>query len=81
MIRTTRKQREALFKIFQRDFPTWVSPGKRRSRMTNEIEAVPLIQYRKFRSTVVPYLGDDSCIMVPRWGMWLGIERDGYTHS
>jgi hypothetical protein len=80
MIRTTRAQREALFKIFQRDFPTWVSPGKRRSRSTGEIEAVPLIQYRKFRDTVVPYLGDD-CIMVPRWGMWLGIERNGYTHS
>lgn len=25
-------------------------------------------------------LGSD-CIMVPWCGMWLGIEKDGYTHS
>ncbi len=34
--------------------------------------------YRKFRRTVVH--GYD-CIMVPYYGMWLGIEKDGYTHS
>jgi hypothetical protein len=22
-----------------------------------------------------------DCIMVNAWGMWLGIETDGYTHS
>jgi len=34
--------------------------------------------YRAFRRTVVP--GRDY-VMVPFAGMWLGIERDGYTHS
>ena len=29
MIRTTRAQREALFRIFQRDFPGWITPTKR----------------------------------------------------
>lgn len=29
MIKTTRQQREALFKVFQRDFPGWISPTKR----------------------------------------------------
>lgn len=34
--------------------------------------------YRQFRQLVQP--GPD-CIMIPFAGMWLGIERDGYTHS
>jgi hypothetical protein len=81
MVRTTRAQREALFRIFQRDFPTWVSPGKRRSRTSYEIEPVATIQWRKFRKTVEPYVGDDTCVMVPRWGMWIGVESNGYTHT
>tara|TARA_R110002020_G_scaffold33678_2_gene102467 strand:- start:355 stop:531 length:177 start_codon:yes stop_codon:yes gene_type:complete len=34
--------------------------------------------YRKFRKNVQP--GWD-CVMIKWSGMWLGIERDGYTHS
>lgn len=29
MIKTTKAQREALFKVFQRDFPGWLTPTKR----------------------------------------------------
>jgi len=29
MVKTTRLQREALFKVFQRDFPRWLTPTKR----------------------------------------------------
>ena len=36
------------------------------------------IKYLHFRRTVKQ--GWD-CLMVPWAGMWLGIERDGYTHS
>jgi hypothetical protein len=38
-------------------------------------------QYRTLRRTVRPLVGGDGCVMVPLWGMWLGIEPDGYTHS
>ena len=34
--------------------------------------------YLAFRRTVVQGWG---CIMVPVFGMFLGIERDGHTHS
>ena len=34
--------------------------------------------YMKFRRTVEQ--GFD-CVMVPFCGIWLGIEKDGYTHS
>jgi len=79
MVKTTRAQREALFRVFQRDFPNWISPGKRRSKYTeNTIVPVPTIQWRRFRATVRPGPG---CIMLPWAGMWLGIEVDGYTHS
>lgn len=34
--------------------------------------------YRAFRRRIIP--GPD-CILLPWCGMWLGIEKDGYTHS
>lgn len=36
------------------------------------------LSYRQFRKTVA--YGYD-CLMVAWAGMWLGIEKDGYTHS
>ena len=81
MIILTRKQREALFKVFQRDFPSWITPFKRyRSGMQLGTDRVPSIQYRRFRKLVQPAFGGE-CVMLPWHGMWLGIERDGYTHS
>jgi hypothetical protein len=29
MVKTTRKQREAIFRVFLRDFPSWVTPTQR----------------------------------------------------
>jgi len=89
MVKTTRAQREALFKVFQRDFPNWVTVTTRHQGTyckhcgewsSKEIKKVPSLQYRAFRKKVMPAFGD-SCIMVPWKGMWLGIEVDGYTHS
>jgi hypothetical protein len=74
MIRTTRAQRVALFRVFQRDNASRISPGR------DEYGKCATDDYRAFLRTVRPYFGGE-CIMVPRWGMWLGIERDGYTHS
>jgi hypothetical protein len=34
--------------------------------------------YRQFRRRVQPAYG---CVIINLWGMWLGIEPDGYTHS
>ena len=58
MVKTTRKQREALLRIHRRG-----ADGR---------------TYREIRRAVLP--GHD-CIMLQWAGMWLGIERDGYTHS
>lgn len=89
MVKTTRAQREALFKVFQRDFPSWITVTKRREGTlcphcgewsNRAIVKVPSKQYRTFRKTVLPAFGD-TCIMLPWKGMWLGIETDGYTHS
>ena len=81
MVKTTRKQREALFKVFQRDFPNWVSPLRRRTHHTHTIVRVPSAQWRRFRQQVIPYCDGSGCVMLPWKGMWLGIETDGYTHS
>jgi len=35
--------------------------------------------YRQFRRRVTYSLAD--CWMIRLWGMWIGIESDGYTHS
>ena len=38
--------------------------------------------YREFRKKVVPELGGWGAVMIQvPGGMWLGIEKDGYTHS
>lgn len=39
------------------------------------------VPYRVFRKGVLPTVKNDDCVMVRFAGMWLGIERDGYTHS
>lgn len=39
-----------------------------------------LLSYREFRRQVVQVFYDD-CVMIEIPGMWLGIEKDGYTHS
>jgi hypothetical protein len=77
MVKTNRAQREALFRIFQRDFPGWITPTTRETK-TGNIVPVPSIQWRRFRNRVQPGPG---CIMIQWRNMWLGIEPDGYTHS
>ncbi|MBM87812.1 MAG: hypothetical protein CMQ41_05485 [Gammaproteobacteria bacterium] len=37
--------------------------------------------YREFLGSVQGMIGDRSCLMVPFYNTWLGIEPDGYTHS
>lgn len=81
MVILTRAQREALFRVFKRDFPNWVSPTSRTNHTTGEVVKVPSIQYRRFRAKVQPLFGGDGCVMLPWAGMWLGIEPDGHTHS
>jgi hypothetical protein len=43
-------------------------------------EIPPARTYLQFRRTA-EYSHLMDCLMVPFCGMWLGIERDGYTHS
>jgi hypothetical protein len=82
----TRAQRVALFKIFQRDFPSWTSPGRRHARECcpecgygGAVVRVPTKQWRAFRRRAFRAFGD--CVMINWAGMILGIETDGYTHS
>jgi hypothetical protein len=86
----TRQQREALFRVFQRDFPSWVSPTRRYQtdqpcphcgQGGSPIVKVPTLQWRKFRRQVLPTFFRDGSITVPWQGMWLCIEKCGYTHS
>jgi len=85
MIVLTRAQRVALFKVFQRDFPSWVSPGKRYpyGPPFRNIECVPVptTQWRKYRKAVHPSFDKSGAVLLHWKGMWVGIERDGYTHT
>lgn len=74
MITLTRGQREALYKVWCR-----VRDGENDDAAAQIHESGKFCpSYRQFRRKAEP--GWD-CIMVPFAGMWLGIERDGYTHS
>ncbi len=62
----TKQQRQALHAVWLR---------------TQEPHNTALLRnrtYKQFRKTVCPNF---DYIMVPFAGMWLGIEKDGYTHS
>lgn len=76
MIKTTRAQREALKRVYERS-PICAKPAGVPSRIINKRE----MTYRQFRETVQPSFDTSGCVMVHWAGMWLGIERDGYTHS
>jgi hypothetical protein len=62
---TTRAQRVAIHRLWLR---------ARDPSTKNPTSAT----YRQFRRRIVQ--GYD-CLMINIWGMWIGIERDGYTHS
>jgi hypothetical protein len=52
MVKTTRLQREALFKVFQRDFPNWITVTTRHDgtyckRSSKEIVKVPSFQWNR----------------------------------
>lgn len=89
MFAITRAQREALFRVFQRDFPSWITPTTRHDgtycrhckRWSGDptIVKVPSLQWRRFRKSVGYY--DGRCVVLPWKGMVLGIETDGYVHS
>ena len=81
MISLTKPQRNALFRLFRRDFPSWETPTRRRNTVTRQIERVPSIQWRRFRARVKPEGYGSKCIMIHWQQMWVGIEIDGYTHT
>jgi len=66
MVKTTRKQREAIHKIWQR----WYGPGSSR-----EDEGVT---YRELRDRLQPGMGWVAVVID---GLYIGIEPDGYTHT
>jgi hypothetical protein len=75
MVKLTKAQRKALKRIYDRT-PTY--PYITSEERTADITAIPLT-YRQFRKTVHP--GGPDYVMVQWARMWLGIEKDGYTHS
>jgi hypothetical protein len=75
MITLTRKQREALEKVFNR------GPIYSYRKDIEEAQGIKptRLNYKQFRRTVVQ--GHCGSVMVC-WGrMWLVIERNGYIHS
>lgn len=64
-----RKQREALWSLFER------------SHQRKGVHNASGQTYRQFRRTVFPLPGEPKVAMVPFAGMVVGIEVDGYTHS
>ena len=72
MIVTTREQRIAIKRVFDRG-PIYVTP-------VAEAMMQP-ISYRRFRKSVAGTICMGGAVIVNWAGMWLAIERDGYTHS
>jgi len=81
-MKLTHHQRHALKAVFDRVplYRTDLGGTATRDMHTSIVSGQRPLTYREFRRTVqMEYSGD--AILVPWCGMWLGIERDGYTHS
>lgn len=72
MVRTTRAQRVALKRVYDRCTLYHVET-------VNHVPLKCVTSYRQFRKQVVQF--DYDAIGIQWMGMWLGIETDGYTHS
>ena len=79
MIVLSRAQRCALKRLYDRT-PLYPSMGKG-PQTTPVLPHHKALTYRNFRKYVSPMFDKSGGIMVPWCGMWLGVERDGYTHS
>lgn len=79
MLVLTREQRVALKKVYDR-CPIYPEHAKNNSDEFKRKYVIP-ITYRQFRRRATPEIGSFGALMVPWCNMWLGIEKDGYTHS
>ena len=79
-MKLTKEQRIALKRVYDRAPLIILEDGTTRAGRQNEqyYGLARYATYREFRRTAQQ--GFD-CLMVPWCGMWLGIEKDGYTHS
>ncbi len=82
MMKLTRQQRIALKAVFDRH-PLFVHVDLQfpHSLICRSERSEHVATYRQFRKTVRPELCGYGAAMVPWCGMWLGIEKDGHTHS
>lgn len=69
---TSKEQRKAIHALWQRYKNGALENGN-----------FDFLSYRNFRKQGRPELGwgVNAAILFPLWNMWIGIERDGYTHS
>jgi hypothetical protein len=76
MVKTSRAQRVALKRVFDRNDIVPQAEGTP-MRFVNKQP----MTYRNFRASIHGTIGCDGAVTVYWAGMWLCIERDGYTHS
>lgn len=69
MVITTREQREAIKRRYDQAYHDSIQFH------------LDYPSYRHFRRAVQPTFGCDGAVTVKWCGIWLCIERDGYTHS
>jgi hypothetical protein len=77
MVRTTKAQRHALKRVFDRSVLD-MNCNAMQPNAWGGFGRNACMTYRQFRKRIH---GGSGCIMVQWCGMWLGIEPDGYTHS
>lgn len=67
ILKTTREQRVALKSLYDRQLLNDGGPQYK--------------TYKDMRRSLYGSFDGSGCVMVQLWHMWLGIEKDGYTHS
>ena len=72
MITLTKPQRNAIMRSFSRSDPMPDHPLNKSAWLN---------RYKAFRKSVGGTFGCDGAVVVQWAGMWLCIEKDGYTHT
>lgn len=79
MPKLTKPQQHALWRIIQRSTPQTPAEEDFLQHLMDGHRV--WLDYLSLRRAVRPTIGMDGAVVVPWAGMWLAIERDGYTHT
>lgn len=77
----TLEQISALAMLWQRDMQRCINNVKWNAEHPDDSQWPTAPTWGEFADCLNAAIVTSDCVMIQAWGMWIGIEADGYTHS